>query len=79
MRVKAKDIAKELGLSTATVSLAINNRPGVNEDTRRRVLDYLESKTAEDESAGGNEKIIRMLAFWKTGHIGTVLRIPGRT
>ena len=74
MRVKAKDIAKELGLSTATVSLAINNRPGVNEDTRRRVLDYLESKTAEDESAGGNEKI-----FWKTGHIGTVLRIPGRT
>lgn len=63
MRIKAKDIAKDLGLSTATVSLAINNRPGVNEDTRRRVLEYLESKTAEDEVSGGNEKIIRMLAF----------------
>ena len=29
MRIKAKGIAKELGLSEATVSLALNDRPGV--------------------------------------------------
>lgn len=40
MKVKAKDIAKALGISTATVSLALNNKRGVNEDTRRKVLEY---------------------------------------
>ena len=29
MKYKAKDIARELGLSPATVSLVLNNRPGV--------------------------------------------------
>lgn len=41
MRIKSKDIAKELGLSTATVSLAINGKPGVNEETRNKVLNYI--------------------------------------
>lgn len=57
MRIKAKDIARELGISTATVSLAINNRPGVNEATRRRVLEYME------RTAGEKTRIIRMLSF----------------
>lgn len=34
-----KDIADRLGLSQATVSLALNNRPIVNAKTRQRVLD----------------------------------------
>lgn len=34
MRIKAKEIAQELGLSEATVSLALNNRPGVNANTK---------------------------------------------
>ena len=64
MRIKAKDVARELGLSTATVSLAMNNRPGVNEETRRRVLEYMER--AAGEKAGyhaGKEGIIRLLSF----------------
>ena len=44
MRLKYKEIAKELGISPATVSLAINNRPGVNEQTRKKVLDYINQK-----------------------------------
>lgn len=39
--VTLKDIARALGLSEATVSLALNDRPTVNRDTRQRVLDYV--------------------------------------
>ena len=38
MKVKAVDIARELNISKATVSLALNNKPGVSEDTKRAVL-----------------------------------------
>ena len=36
--VTIKDIAEQLGVSPATVSLALNGRPGVNEETRLAVL-----------------------------------------
>lgn len=38
--VTAKRIAKDLGLSQAAVSLALNQRPGVSDATRKRVIDY---------------------------------------
>lgn len=38
MDVKAVDIAKALGISKATVSLALNNKPGVSEKTREKIL-----------------------------------------
>lgn len=37
MKIKAADIAKELNLSKATVSLALNNKPGVSEQTKAAV------------------------------------------
>ncbi len=37
-RLKNKDIASKLGISTAAVSLARNNKPGVSEETRAKVL-----------------------------------------
>lgn len=48
MRIKSKDIAKELNLSPATVSLVLNGRPGVNEKTRKKVLDYMEKLTKKE-------------------------------
>lgn len=50
MKIKAADIARELGISKATVSLALNNKPGVNEQTRQMVLeckDKMEHKSKE--------------------------------
>lgn len=38
-RIKAKDIAKKLGISTAAVSMALNGKPGVSEETREKVIE----------------------------------------
>jgi LacI family transcriptional regulator len=40
--ITVKDLARELGLSINTVSRAINNKPDVNPETRRRVLEAAE-------------------------------------
>lgn len=39
MRLRNKDIAEMLGISTTAVSLALNGKPGVSDETRRRVLE----------------------------------------
>ena len=44
MSITAKELARELGLSEAAVSLALNNRPGVSTATRKRVLDAAHAK-----------------------------------
>ncbi len=38
MKTNIKDVAKSLGISTATVSKALNNKPGVSRETRIKVL-----------------------------------------
>lgn len=60
MRLKNKDIAQMLGISVTAVSLAINGKPGVSDDTRRKVLALvadsnqraLEGAMAKVEKAG---------------------------
>lgn len=39
--MRAKEIAKMLGVSTSTVSLVINNKPGVSEAKRREIVDKI--------------------------------------
>ncbi len=36
MNVKSIDIARALGISKSTVSLALNGKPGVSEQTRQK-------------------------------------------
>ena len=52
MNVKSIDIARALGISKSTVSLALNGKPGVSEQTRQEVLAC--KKQLEWGSAAGN-------------------------
>jgi LacI family transcriptional regulator len=74
MRIKSKDIAKALGISTATVSLVINNKPGVNAMTRKKVFDYIKEKEYEEFGIERKETelkkgIIVMFHYYKHGII----------
>ncbi len=51
MRIKNKDIAQALGISTTTVSLALNGRPGVSEETRRKVLEMIRDSANDNAEA----------------------------
>ena len=44
MSITAKQLAKELGLSEAAVSMALNNKPGVSTKTRRMVVKAAQEK-----------------------------------
>lgn len=41
MKIKAKEIADALNLSTATVSLALNHKPGVSQKTKDEIFSYI--------------------------------------
>lgn len=43
MSIKLKDLAKEFGVSTSTISKVINNRPGVSDDLRAEILNKIEA------------------------------------
>ena len=42
MKIKAAQIARDLGLSKATVSLALNDKPGVSEETKKMIFQYID-------------------------------------
>src|SRR6476469_4362907 len=42
-RVTISDIAEHAGVSKGAVSFALNNRPGVSEQTRARILAYADA------------------------------------
>lgn len=66
-RVTARDVAGKLGLSTMTVSRALNRRPNVDEETRELVL-----RTARKLGYSPND-IAKSLARNKTDTIGVVV------
>jgi LacI family transcriptional regulator len=65
--IKLKDVARRAGVSEATASLAINERPGVNKETRERV------RKAALEMGYTPNNIARGLAMRKTHTIGLVV------
>ena len=70
MRIKSKDIAKALGISEATVSLALNDRKGVNPDTKRRIFEYIaETEGREEIKESENLGSVMMVNYIKNGNI----------
>ena len=47
MALRAKDIAEMLGVSTATVSLVLNNKPGVGEQKRQEIIQKIKDLNCE--------------------------------
>ncbi|WP_159618315.1 LacI family DNA-binding transcriptional regulator [Ruania rhizosphaerae] len=66
-RVTIQQLATELGVSKAAVSFALNDKPGVSEETRQRVL------AAAGERGWAASMAARALSGQGTGSIGLVL------
>ncbi|WP_434309257.1 LacI family DNA-binding transcriptional regulator [Hominifimenecus sp. rT4P-3] len=47
MTLRAKDIAEMLGVSASTLSIVLNNRPGVSDKTRTQILDKIKELHCE--------------------------------
>ena len=72
MASKIKQIADIAGVSPATVSLALNNKPGVAPATRARVMSIQESLSKRDGTQSFNQLIkgsVRFLKIIKHSHI----------
>lgn len=69
MKVKAKDIAKHLGLSPSAVSLVLNDKPGVSIKTREKVLAAANRMGYQfnNKSKNFQGKNIRYVIFLKNG------------
>ena len=76
MAITAKELAKQLGLSEAAVSLALNHKPGVSAATRKRVLaaaeqggyDFTRLKPVEPGKSSGS---IYFVIYKKHGAVVT--------
>ena len=72
--VKIKDIAEKLGISSATVSMALNDRPGVNAQTKQRVMELVKKLNytgSTTKKIPQNNGVINFLVYKRFGKIIT--------
>lgn len=70
MKITAKDVAQQAGVSQATVSLVFRNKPGVSEAVRAQVLETARSMGYTIEGArGGQSGIIQFVVYKRHGQI----------
>lgn len=72
MGLSAKDIAKTLNLSPSAVSIALNNKPGVSDETRRLVLEFAEQHGYSRyirKQKNSAESFIQFIIYKKHGSI----------
>lgn len=73
MSVRVKDIAELLGISPSTVSLVLNNKPGISQKTRQRVLDAISEMGYDinflSKPALNNNRSIRLIVYKKHGKV----------
>lgn len=68
MKIKAVEIAKQLGISKATVSLALNNKPGVSNETKKQILEYVD-RVENGLLAKSESNVIKVIYFSKKFNI----------
>lgn len=75
MTIGIKDIAQRAGVSLATVSLVLNNKPGVGKETRKRVQEIVEELGYRSNTGGKvpfrQPGTIRFVVFHKHGKVVT--------
>lgn len=73
MSITAKQLAAQLGLSESAVSLALNNRPGVSTETRKRVLAAAQEQgydfSRKSVSGAGRHGVICFAVYKKSGAV----------
>lgn len=74
MKIRLKDLADELGLSIAAVSMSLNNKKGVSDETRDRVIEAAVAKgykikevVTEYQSSTESKQYIKLLRIQKHG------------
>ena len=70
MRITIRDIAEKTGVSVAAVSLAINNKPGVGDETRKNIIRVAEELGYEFPRNDTQESnlTVRFLKISRHGH-----------
>jgi LacI family transcriptional regulator len=80
LTVKLSDVAEKAGVSLATASLVFNERPGVNKDTRERVLgaaaelDYTPNKAARSLAMNSSTTIGLVVTDIENPFFGSLTR-----
>lgn len=71
MRVTAKDVARHVGVSAATVSLVFRNKPGVSSEVRSKVLSAAQELGFEYVGAVGNRQssVIQLIIYKRHGKV----------
>lgn len=71
--ISGKELAEKLGVSAATISMVFNNKPGISEETRFRVIEaarrygYVYKPRGSQDSPFFNPRIICFVVFKKHG------------
>lgn len=78
MALKAKEVAEILGISQATLSLVVNNKPGISEKTKNRVIQELRDRgyeyllndqTRKEMEPPGETRSIGFIIYTATGDL----------
>ncbi len=68
---KISEIAKQANVSSSAVSLALNNKPGVSDETRQRILDIADELGYKIKKKNKCNKLIRFLVCMNEDMIST--------